>query len=70
MKTIKLDLKNCLNIGSERAAKNATFMHSIFESCALNHLALEGYIEHLFNCIGQEDVDKRALLPCYYANKT
>lgn len=70
MKTVKLNLKNCLNIGSERAAKNAAFMHSIFESCALNHISPEGYIEHLFNCIGQEEVDKRALLPCYYANKT
>jgi transposase len=70
MKTVKLNLKNCLNIGSERAAKNAAFMHSIFESCALNHISPEGYIEHLFNSIGQEEVDKRALLPCYYANKT
>jgi hypothetical protein len=70
MKTVKLNLKNCLNIGSERAAKNAAFMHSIFESCALNHISPEGYIEHMFNCIGQEEVDKRGLLPCYYANKT
>lgn len=30
----------------------------------------EGYIEHLFNSIGHEEVNKRALLPCYYANKT
>ena len=28
MNTIKLNLKNCLNIGNEQAPKNAAFIHS------------------------------------------
>ena len=35
MKPIKLSLKNCQNIGSEEAAENAAFMHSLIESCLL-----------------------------------
>lgn len=70
MKTIKLDLKNCQNIGSEDAAMKAAFMHSLIESCSLNKLNPESYLTHLFECHKQPDiVDKAALLPCYFTNK-
>lgn len=70
MKTIKLDLKNCQNIGSEDAAMKAAFMHSLIESCSLNKLNPESYLTHLFECHKRPDVvDKAALLPCYFTNK-
>jgi hypothetical protein len=33
MRHFKRTLKNCLNIGSERSAKNVAFMFSVVESC-------------------------------------
>ena len=36
MKPVKLLLKNCMNIGSEDAAKNSAFIFSLIESCKLN----------------------------------
>lgn len=70
MKTIKLDLKNCQNIGSEDAAMKAAFMHLLIESCSLNKLNPESNLTHLFEYHKQPDVvDKAALLPCYFTNK-
>lgn len=37
MKPIKISLKNCQKIGSDGAAENAAFMHSLIESCRLNN---------------------------------
>lgn len=66
MKPIKLNLKVCQNIGSETAAENASFMFSLMESCKLNKLKEEPYMETLFNCLCMEQVDWKQNLPCFY----
>ena len=66
MKPIKLNLKVCQNIGSETAAENASFMFSLMESCKLNKLKEEPYMEMLFNGLCMEQVDWKQNLPCYY----
>ena len=67
MKPVKLLLKNCMNIGSEDAAKNSAFIFSLIESCKLNGTDPQDYLKHLFECILYgKDCDKKALLPCFY----
>ena len=66
MKPIKLNLKVCQNIGSETAAENASFMFSLMESCKLNKLKEEPYMETLFNSLCMEQVDWKRNLPCFY----
>ena len=66
MKPIKLNLKVCQNIGSETAAENASFMFSLMESCKLNKLKEEPYMETLFNSLCMEQVDWKQNLPCFY----
>lgn len=66
MKPIKLNLKVCQNIGSETAAENASFMFSLMESCKLNRLKEEPYLEMLFNSLCMEEVDWKLKLPCFY----
>lgn len=65
MKPIKLSLKNCQNIGSEAAAENAAFMHSLVESCRLNNRNPYDYLCSLFRKMRTaiDDVGKRMLLP-------
>jgi hypothetical protein len=65
MKPIKLNMKNCQNIGSEDAAEDAAFMHSLIESCRLNNLNPYEYIKSLFKNMGRnlDDAAKRLLLP-------
>lgn len=60
-----LSLKNCQNIGSEDAAKNAAFMHSIVESCRLHGKNPYEYLLALLKKAGKslEDPVKRALMP-------
>ena len=66
-KPVKIDMKNCQNIGSEEEAENAAFMHSLFESCRLCGLDSRRYIESLLGYLGRDDIpDKKALLPCYF----
>ena len=67
MKAVKLNLKNCQNIGSEIAAENAAFMFSVTESCSLNGINPENYLEDVFRSIlFGTNRDKRDFLPCYY----
>ncbi len=67
MKAVKLNLKNCQNIGSEFAAENAAFMFSVTESCSLNGINPESYLEDVFRSIlFGTNRDKREFLPCYY----
>ena len=67
MKAVKLNLKNCQNIGSEFAAENAAFMFSVTESCSLNGINPECYLEDVFRSIlFGTNRDKRDFLPCYY----
>ncbi|MCH5227301.1 MAG: IS66 family transposase [Muribaculaceae bacterium] len=65
MKPIKLDLKNCQNIGSQGAAENAAFMHSLVESCRLNGKDPYAYLCHLFRKLKSppDHIGKRDLLP-------
>lgn len=65
MKPIKLSLKNCQNIGSEKAAQNAAFMHSIIESIRLHDKNPYDYLLSLFKKVGKalDDPVKRALMP-------
>lgn len=69
IKPIKLNLKVCQNIGSETAAENASFMFSLMESCKLNKLKEEPYLETLFNSLCMEKVDWKQNLPCFYKQK-
>ena len=70
MKAVKLNLKNCQNIGSEFAAENAAFMFSVTESCSLNGINPESYLEDVFRSIlfGTKR-DRRDFLPCYYQTR-
>ena len=66
MKVVKLNMKNCQNIGREKAAENAAFMFSLTESCTLNGINPESYLKEVLTIIKEgKNVDK-ALLPCYY----
>lgn len=47
MRHIKLNLKNCLNIGSEDSALDYAFMFSVIESCNMNKLSPGCYIKEL-----------------------
>lgn len=66
MKPIKLSLKSCQNIASETATENASFMFSLMESCKLNNLKEEPYMETLFNCLCMEQVDWKLNFLCFY----
>ena len=65
MKPIKLDLKNSQNIGSEDAAEDAAFMHSLVESCRMNGKSPYDYLVDLLGKLGKplDDAARRALLP-------
>ena len=65
MKHIKMNLKNCLNIGSEESALDYAFMFSALESCDINHLSPESYFKGLISGLHNKKVEKKQLLPCY-----
>lgn len=65
MRHIKLNLKNCMNIGSEEAAEDNSFMYSLIESCHMNNLSPIKYIEYLVSSLRTEQPDLSQLLPCY-----
>lgn len=71
VKPIKLSLKNCLNIGSEEAAKKHAFMHSLAESCRLCSVNIADYFTNLFrharSTLSSDDL--RGLLPNHYPVK-
>jgi hypothetical protein len=60
-------MKTCQNIGSEAAARNATFMRSLIESYRLNNLNPYEYLKSLFKNknIGRnlDEAAKRKLSP-------
>jgi len=45
---VKLNLKNCQNIGSEKSAVKVAFMFSITESCTMNGIPIKEYLKNLF----------------------
>ena len=68
MRHIKLNLKNCLNIGSEDSALDYAFMFSVIESCNMNKLSPGCYIKELVSRLTAKPVctaEKVALLPCF-----
>lgn len=68
MRHIKLNLKNCLNIGSEDSALDYAFMFSVIESCYMNKLSPGCYIKELVSRLTAKPVctaEKVALLPCF-----
>ena len=71
IRPLKLSLKNCLNIGSERAARLHAFMFSLAESCRLNSVNIQEYFTCLFSKarsqLSQDDL--KGLLPNYYLAK-
>lgn len=65
---IKLNLKNCLNIGSEDSALDYALMFSVIESCNMNKLSPGCYIKELVSRLTAKLVctaEKVALLPCF-----
>jgi len=65
MRHLKLNLKNCQNIGSEAAAEDNAFMYSLIESCHMNRLSPVKYIEYLLAALRSEHTDQTQLLPCF-----
>ena len=65
MKHIKMNLKNCLNIGSEDSAMDYAFMFSAIESCDVNRLSPEAYLRNLILGLHEKKVEKKQFLPCY-----
>ena len=65
MRHIKMNLKNCLNIGSERSAVDTAFMYSLVESYRANDISPVSYIGFLVDKLSDKTVDRTTLLPCY-----
>lgn len=65
MRHLKLNLKTCMNIGSEDAACDNAFMYSLIESCHMNGLSPVKYIEYLMASLRTNPADTTQLLPCY-----
>ena len=71
IRPLKLSLKNCLNIGSERAASLHAFIYSLAESCRLNSVNIQDYFTCLFSKARSQlsPDDLRGLLPNHYLLK-
>lgn len=69
MRSIKMNLKNAGNIGSEESAKYNAFMFSIIESCKMNKRTVEDYLMSLLDRLklSREGDDLTGLLPCNLA---
>lgn len=65
VRPIKLSLKNCQNVGSPDAARRQAFLHSIAETCRINGVVIQGYLEMAFSKARSaiDDVARRLLLP-------
>lgn len=62
MRHVKMNLKNCLNIGSEDSALDNAFMFSIIESCNMNKLSTGWYIKELVSRLTAKPCGDFALL--------
>ena len=69
MRSIKMNLKNAGNIGSEESAKHNAFMFSVIESCKMNKRTVEDYLMSLLDKLklSREGDDLTGLLPCNLA---
>lgn len=45
-------------------------MHSLYESYKMNNLNFGSYIEDILTRMKEGDKDYRAMLPCFYVEKT
>ena len=50
--------------------KILVFMYSLYESCKMNNLSFGRYIEDILTRMKDGDKDNRAMLPCFYVEKT
>ncbi len=60
-----MNVKNSLNISSERSAVDTAFMYSLVESCRANDISPVSYIGFLVDKLSDKTVDRTTLLPCY-----
>lgn len=69
MRSIKMNLKNAGNIGSEESAKHNAFMFSVIESCKMNKRTVEDYLMTLLDKLklSRDGDDLTGLLPCNLA---
>lgn len=69
MQSIKMNLKNAGNIGSEESAKHNAFMFSLIESCKMNKRTVEDNPMSLLDRLrlSWEGDDLTGLLPCNLA---
>ncbi len=58
--------RNWLFAGSHDAAKNIAFVFSLLESCNLNEINFEEYLEDILNRILLGDTDYESMIPCNY----
>lgn len=67
MRSIKTNLKNAGNIGSEESAKHNAFMFSVIESCKMSKRVVEDYLMVLLDKLkkAQTGDDLTRCLPCY-----
>ena len=62
---VMMDLKDCLNVGSEKSAVDMAFMYSFVESCRANDISPTQYMSFLLEKLSDKTVDRTALLPSY-----
>ncbi len=51
-------------------AENIAFMYSLYESCKMNNLNFGRYIEDILTRMKDGDKSYRAMLLCFYVEKT
>lgn len=62
--------RNWGKAGSHGAAENQAFMYSLYESCKMNNLNFGRCIEDVLTRMKDGDKGYRAMLPCFYVEKT
>lgn len=55
--------RNWTHSGSHEAAKNIAFMYSLYESCVMNEISFNSYIEEVLDRIMAGDTNYRDMLP-------
>ncbi len=58
--------RNWLFAGSHNAAENIAFVFSLLESCNLNEINFEEYLEDILNRMLTGDTDYESMIPCNY----
>ena len=58
MRHIKMNLKNCLNIGSEKSAVDMAFMYFLVEICRANNISPVRYTQFLVDKLSDKTVDR------------